>query len=102
MYLENAQKPTICTNRLGEAQFELGCLEGRKIVFDKIADSQYVHDKMFQTFPALRNCGGHEILRTSDGNTGLLMVVPCPHMGYTVSFLKSALGQAKAFIASFN
>lgn len=37
-------------------------------------------------------------MKSSDGNSKILIDVPCPPMGYDVKFLKNALGQAKEFL----
>ena len=70
----------------------------QKITLLKNGNSSHVHEKLLETFPSLMGGGGYEILRTSDGNSKTLINVPCPPMGYDVNFLKSALGQAKAFL----
>lgn len=85
-------------NAAERISLSLAGLGEQKVIFEKDGDSKHVHDKLLETFPSLINGGGYEILRTSDGNAKCLIDVPCPPMGYTVSFLKSALGQAKAFV----
>ena len=69
-----------------------------KIVFNKEGNAQHVHGKILETFPALSDAGGYDILRMNDGNTRQLIEIPCPSKGFTVQYLKSALGQAKGFL----
>ncbi|KAJ7394930.1 hypothetical protein OS493_000767 [Desmophyllum pertusum] len=69
-----------------------------KVVFNKDGNAQHVHGKILETFPALSGAGGYEILRMSEGNTRQFIEIPCPSKGFTVQCLKSALGQAKAFL----
>ena len=69
-----------------------------KIVFNKDGNAIHVHGKILETFPALGEAGGYEILRKQEGNTKQLMQIPHPPKGFTVQFLKTALGQAKAFL----
>ena len=69
-----------------------------KIVFNKDGNALHVHEKIIESFPALAEAGGYEILRKLEGSTKRLMQIPHPPKGFTVQFLKSALGQAKAFL----
>lgn len=48
--------------------------------------------------PALGEAGGYEILRKQEENARQLMQIPHLPNGFTVQFLKTALGQAKAFL----
>ena len=42
--------------------------------------------------------GGYELLHKAEGNTKLLDVIPVPLGGYTASFLKDIVMQAKVYI----
>ena len=68
-----------------------------KIVFNKDRNALYVHEKIIESFPVLAEAGGYEMLRKLKGSTKRLMQIPHPKR-FTVQFLKSALGQAKAFL----
>lgn len=61
-------------------------------------DSSDFYDDIIQAYPKLTMGGGFELLRSCDGNTKLLAVIPPPSGGYTVSYLKSIMGQAKVYI----
>lgn len=89
---------TLPPNAAEKISLSLAGLGEEKITFNKDGESQHVHEKILETFPAMGNCGGYEILRISDGNSRQLIDVPCPPAGYTVNFFKNALGQAKAFL----
>ena len=69
-----------------------------KIVFNKDGNAQHVHGKILETFPALSDAGGQDISRMNEGNTRQLIEIPCSSKDFTVEYLKSALGQAKAFL----
>ena len=56
------------------------------------------HEDLLDAFPKLREGGGYELLRTAEGNTKLLDVIPVPPGGYTASFLKDIVMQAKVYI----
>ena len=58
---------------------------------------RHVHEKLYDEFPQLSDCGGYEVLCT---NAGLreLMSIPTPPGGYTVAFLRNVLGQAKGYL----
>ena len=70
----------------------------RKLSFFEFCENWEFHDEIIAAFPKLRSGGGYELLRSSVGNTKDLEVVPPPQGGYTASFLKSVVGQAKIFI----
>lgn len=70
----------------------------KKISFPQEGNAQQVHQAIFDAFPALEEGGGYEILRTGDGRTKDFILLPMPQTGFTVSYLKSVLGQAKAYL----
>ena len=57
-----------------------------------------MHEKITEAFPALVGAGGYEILRIADDKSKNLMEIPMSGSGYSVSYLKGTLGQAKAYI----
>jgi len=61
-------------------------------------DSSDFYDHIVCAYPKLRSGGGFELLRSSDGNSKELAIIPPPPAGYTVSFLKSIMGHAKVYI----
>ena len=78
-------------------QLGLAELGERKVVFERDGDLRHVHEKLYDEFSQLSDCGGYEILCT---NAGLreLMSIPTPPGGYTVAFLRNVLGQAKGYL----
>ena len=56
------------------------------------------HEDILDAFPKLSEGGGYELLRTAEGNNKLLDVIPVPPGGYTASFLKDIVMQAKVYI----
>ncbi len=83
-----AEKIALSCSGLGE----------QKIIFHKDGNSAHVHSKIMETFPALDNSGGYDILRSSEGRTKNLMEIPAPPSGYSVAFLRSTLSQAKGYV----
>ena len=83
------------SKRIALSAAELG---EKKIVFHKCGNSTHVHEKITEAFPALASAGGYEILRIADDKSKNLMEIPMSGSGYSVSYLKGTLGQAKAYI----
>ena len=61
-------------------------------------DSSDFYDEIVCAYPKLRNGGGFELLRSCEGNSKELAIIPPPPAGYTVSYLKSIMGHAKVYI----
>ena len=61
-------------------------------------DSSDFYDSIIRAYPKLSSGGGFELLRSCDGNIKELAVIPPPSGGYTVSYLKSIMAQAKVYI----
>ena len=57
-----------------------------------------LHTEIMQAFPRLQDGGGYELLRVSDSGQRSLQVIPSPSDGYSVSYLKEVLRQAKVYI----
>jgi hypothetical protein len=83
-----AEKIALTCGELGE----------QKIIFHKHGNSAHVHAKIMETFPALENGGGYDILRSSERRTKTLMEIPAPSSGYSGAYLRSVLGQAKGYL----
>lgn len=83
-------------------RIQLSCagLGEAKIVFNKEGNALHVHEKITETFPALGEAGGYELLRKPEGNTKRFIQIPHPPppKGFKVQFLKTALGQAKEYL----
>ena len=76
----------------------LAGLGDRDVVFEKDGNCEHVEKKLLESYPALKGCGGFEIMRTLAGSSKLLEVLPVPPGGYTVPYLKSVVLQAKAYM----
>ena len=63
-------------------------------------DSSEVHTEILNAFPKLQEGGGYELLRVGDngGQRTQLRLIPPPSEGYTVSYLKEVLRQAKVYV----
>ena len=70
----------------------------RKISLWEHGESNELHHELMEIFPQLRDAGGYELLRTAEHSTKDLQVIPPPTGGYTVSFLKAVVAQAKVYI----
>ena len=70
----------------------------KELAIDKNAKGQEIMDKFYEAFPSLRWSGGVELLRTSSRSGRGLEIIPIPKGGFTVNYLKSVLGQAKAYL----
>lgn len=63
-------------------------------------DSTELHSELIDAFPKLQEGGGYDLLRVGDtgGQRRELCLIPPPSEGYTVSYLKEVLRQAKCFV----
>ena len=82
-----SQRTELSLNGLGE----------RKIEFSKYGNGAQVHETIVGTFAQLGELG-YEVLRCGEGRTKSLLRIPMPSSGFSVEFLKSALGQAKGYL----
>jgi hypothetical protein len=74
---------------------------GRKqLSFPDDGDSSEVHSEIMAAFPKLKEGGGYELLRLNDagGQRRELLLIQSPSEGYTVSFLREVLRQAKVYV----
>ena len=85
----SSQLPTLALNNLGE----------KKIEFPRNGNGTQVHQCIVEQFPQLDH-RGYSILRTTSksGRSRDLMQIPMPSAGFSVDYLKSVLGQAKAYL----
>ena len=60
-------------------------------------DSSDFYEDIVCAYPKLRSGGGFELLRSCEGNSKELAIIPPPPAGYTVSYLKSIMGHAKVY-----
>ena len=67
-------------------------------LFQKGGTGDHVHSVILGAFPQLQEGGGYEILRTGDRGNRSLIVLEIPPGGYSVNYLKSTLGSAKAYL----
>ena len=70
----------------------------KQLQFFLHGDSSDFYAELSNAYPKLSSGGGFELLRTPNGNSKELVVIPPPSGGYTVSHLKSIMGQAKVYI----
>ena len=80
-----------------KVELTMAGLGEKKVLFDKNGKWSHINKTLLEAFPKLKDGGGYEILRTADGRKQLI-VVPCPPGGYTITYLKGVLNQAKAYV----
>ena len=73
----------------------LGC---KQLSLFEYGSSWEFHDELVEAFPKLANAGGYELMRTEEGNSRDLVVIPHPSEGYTASYLKSVVQHAKIYV----
>ena len=71
-------------------------LSNKLITFNMSGDSYDIHEGILNAFPALKDCGGYQLLRQDKGHH--LIVIDPPNGGYTVKFLADVLNRAKLFL----
>ena len=84
-----AKRVTLALNNLGE----------KKLEFPRNGNGTQVHQCIVEQFPQLDH-RGYLILRTTSesGRSRDLMQIPMQSAGFSVDYLKSVLGQAKAYL----
>ena len=70
----------------------------KKLNIPEDGNGSDVHDEILYAFPQLRDAGGYELLRVPLRGRSDLEQIPRPIGGYTVSFLKDVVKQAKIYI----
>ena len=78
-----------------KAKLSMAGLGEKRIMFDKNGKWPHINQKLLEAFPKLKDGGGYELLRAEDSRKTLILL-PCPPGGYTITYLKSVLNQAKA------
>ena len=68
----------------------------KRLTFSLTDDFDDVHYYIMDAFPKLKDARGYELLRASNGR--VLEVVPVPPEGYSASYLKDVMQQAKIYI----
>ena len=66
-----------------------------KIVFNKDRNALHVHEKIIESFSALAEGGGYEMLRKLEGSTKWLMQIPHPPKGFTLNRPKLSSDQPR-------
>ena len=69
-----------------------------EIAFLEHGESSEFHEELLDAFPKLKQAGGYELLRTSEHSNKEVVVIPPPPEGYTASFLKAIVVQAKVYV----
>ena len=77
---------------------QIAGLGEKKITLDAFADFQDIYYDLLSYFPQLRDAGGFELMRTSEGGGKRLEVIAVPDSGYDVPFLKVVVHHAKIYI----
>ena len=81
-----------------KAELQNSGLGTKQITFFERGSSWELHEELIQAFPKLENAGGYELMRTEEGNSKDLFVIPQPVEGYTASYLKTIVQHAKIYI----
>ena len=81
-----------------KAELQNSGLGSKQITFYEHGSSWEFHEELVQAFPKLENAGGYELMRTEEGNSRDLVVIPQPVEGYTASYLKTVVQHAKIYI----
>lgn len=68
----------------------------KRLTLSLTDDYDDVHYYIMEAFPKLKEAGGYELLRSSNGR--VLEVVPTPPGGYSAAYLKDVMQQAKIYI----
>ena len=80
------------------AELQIAGLGEKRITFLADSNSLDIHLELCSQFPRLNEAGGYELLRVPEGGGKSIEVVACPEAGYTVSYLKAVVHNAKVFI----
>lgn len=81
------------------AELMNGGLGRKQLTLFKYDGAAEIHSEILYAFAILREGGGYELLRVSDcGPRNTLHVIPQPAQGYSVSYLKEVVRQAKVYI----
>lgn len=83
---------------MDRATFKLAGLGEKKFPVDAHRTPHEFNDEILIQFPKLRDGGGFEFLRFSEGGGKTLDVIPHPKGGCSAEYLKAVVGSAKMFI----
>ena len=83
---------------LEKARLVQAGLGQKEIPFFEHGESSEFHHELLDAFPKLKQAGGYELLRTSEHSNKEVVVIPPPPGGYTASFLKTIVVQAKVYV----
>ena len=71
----------------------------KELAFFEHGESSEFHHELLDAFPKLKQAEGYELLRTSEHSNKEVIVIPHPLAGgYTASFLKTIVVQAKVYV----
>ena len=79
-------------------KLKLAGLGERRFAVDAKANAQELYDELEFQFPKLKDGGGFELLRASEGGWKGLEVIDIPSGGYTCDYLKAVVHSAKLYI----
>jgi len=79
-----------------EQVYSYSGLGQKKVYMPLYSDSDDVNHYNLDTFPQLKGAGGYELLRSTSGR--LLEVIPLPPDGYSATYLKDVVQQAKIYL----
>ena len=80
------------------ASLILAGLGEKKIQFDEYAVWQEIYEELMFQYPKLKESGGFELLRVSEGGGKRLQTIACPPDGYTVVYLRAVVHHATVYI----
>lgn len=82
---------------LHKAELIRAGLGGARLSLFENGDAWEFHEQLVEKFPKLHDGGGYELLRAV-GSSHELQIIPPPSGGYTTSYVKSVVGQAKVYV----
>lgn len=86
-----------CPTPLHKCELIRAGLGVAKLSFFQNSNALEFHEELIEKFPKLRGGGGYELLR-SVGSSHELEVIPSPSGGYTASYVKNVVNQAKVYV----
>ena len=79
------------------ANLQIAGLGEKKVILPLESDSDNIYDELVDAFPKLRDGGGFELLKTQE-RSKILSEIEVPPSGYTVSYLKAVVHNAKVVV----
>lgn len=77
---------------------QLAGLGEKKVSLNVEADDWEIHEELQHRFPKLKDSGGFEILRISEGGGKILQNIARPKNGYTIPYLRAVVHHAKIYL----